>query len=191
MKKTFIFLAIILILTSFLLYFVQLYHNTRENLSRANSNVSALTSQLDTFRTKNNELVSKTENLQYTLAEAKMYNMELVERIRELNVKPKNVVSASEGTITIHTTDTVFLKETDGIFNGEYHDTWTDATFTVKDSILSFDYATKDSLMVVLYGQKEKFSILHPFRKRKTAYYTIAKLTRPNGNLVVKSVQFK
>ena len=191
MKKNILILSVILILGGFLAYYVRLYHNAQENLSRANSNVSALTSKVDTFRTRNNELVTKTESLQYTLAEVKERNEELVNKIKELGLKPKSVFSTSEGVMETHTSDTVFLTEENGEFKGEYNDTWTHAEFTVKDTVLSFDYTTRDSLMIIHYGQKEKFSILHPFKKRRTSYYTLAKLTRPNGNLVVKSVQFK
>ena len=192
-KKVIVTYTAILAIMSFLLCSVfAMYRNVKNNLSRAESNVSSLTSKVDSFRTKNNELVTVTQNLQYTVKEAKEYNSELVKKIKELEVKPKNVQSVSEGTMTVHVNDTVYLEADDfGVYSGTWNDTWTSAYFEVKDTVLKFDYVTHDSLMVILYGQKERFNIFHPFRKRKTSYYTLAKLTRPNGKLVVKSVQFK
>ena len=164
----------------------------KSELQVQKSNVSALQNKVDSFKLKEGEWVYKTETLQYTISELRSYNNDLLKKIKEMNVKPGKVEYVSEGEVVIHVHDTIILEADDsGIYSGTWTDPWTTAYFECKDSVLKFDYKTQDSLMLVLYGQKEKFNIFHPFRKRLTSYYSVAKLTRPNSTLVVKSIKFK
>lgn len=192
MKKNIIFIGIIAVL---LLTIIESFHQSgklKQQLSTARSNIHALNTTADSLRDKNGYLYMRTETMQYEISELKEYNNDLLRRLKDVNVKPKDVEIVDNGTMEIHIHDTVYLEADDnGIYYGKWKDTWTEAYFECKDSVLKFDYKTQDSLMIVHYGQKEKFCIWHPFRKRKTSYYTIANLTRPNASVVIKSVKFK
>ena len=160
--------------------------------ARYKSNIRALNNKVDSLKNKEGEWYHRTEVLQYNISELKSYNEDLLREIKSLKIRPKDVQYVSGGTVTIHVKDTVYLEADDyGVYYGTWSDPWTTAYFECKDSVLKFDYRTQDSLQIILYGQKDKFNIFHPFRKRITQYYTIAKLTRPNAELIVKSVQFK
>lgn len=188
MRKYFIYTALILFCIATLMY----VNKTKKQYTTAQANVKALNNKVDSLKNKEGEWYLKTETLQYTISELNNYNNELLTEIKSLRIKPKNVEYVSTGEVVIHVSDTVYLEADDyGIYSGEWKDTWTSAYFEVQDSILKFDYTTQDSLMLILYGQKEKFNIWHPFRKRLTSYYSVAKLTRPNSTLIVKSIKFK
>ena len=188
MKKIIYITALILLCITSLLY----VSNLKEKYIKAEANVKALTSQVDTLRTKNGELWYRSQSLQLSVDDLKKTNSDLIKKIKQLEIKPSKIEYISEGQLTIRVTDTVFLEADDnGIYYGQWSDPWTNAYFECKDSVLKFDYTTQDSLMLILYGQKEKFNIFHPFRKRLTSYYSVAKLTRPNSTLIVKSIKFK
>ena len=188
MKKYLTYTALILLCIVALMY----ANKIKKQYTTAQANVKALNSKVDSLKNKEGEWYLKTETLQYTISELKSYNNELLKEIKSLRIKPKNVEYVSTGEMIIHVSDTVYMEADDnGIYYGQWSDPWTNAYFECKDSVLKFDYTTQDSLMLVLYGQKEKFNIFHPFRKRKTSYYSVAKLTRPNSILIVKSIKFK
>lgn len=188
MKKYLTYTTLILFCIAALMY----ANRIKKQYTTAQANVKALNSRVDSLKNKEGELYLKTETLQYTISELKSYNSDLLKEIKSLKIKPKDVQYVSGGTVTIHVKDTVYLEADDfGIYYGTWSDPWTTASFECKDSVLKFDYRTQDSLQIILYGQKDKFNIFHPFRKRITQYYTIAKLTRPNAELIIKSVQFK
>ena len=163
----------------------------KDKLDKAENNYESLKKGYDSVVTKNGQLAVRTLDLQEDLKSYLKENKDLKQKIKDLQVKPGDVNSVSQGQVVIRVKDTVFLHKEDSAFVGRFEDAWTKADFVVKDSLLSFSYTTTDSLMIVHYGQKERFSILHPFRKRKISYYTIAQLTRPGSSVAIKSVQFK
>lgn len=185
MKKNLIIVALIFVVG------ILMYNNCglREKLGVSEANVHAMNAKVDSIKSKEGELYLKTETLQYTVSQLKSYNKDLLDELKSLKIKPKNTDYVSTGEIYVYIHDTVTLKEENGVLKGEYNDPWTYAMFSVKDTLLSFEYNTQDTMHLILYKSREKFNIFHPFRKRPVHYNSVAHLTRPTGSVVVNSIK--
>lgn len=148
----------VLLLAIFLLY--KRNRTLRDELNIKNVNVTALTSEIESLRTKNGELVVSNRQLFLTSSEFENLYKETSERLKSANIKIKNLQALTDLTVqgTIDTIvqvvyDTVNSKPT---VSAGFHDKWYDVDVSLSDSVADFSVSCRHDITVVLQDMKYK-----------------------------------
>lgn len=136
------------------------YKKEKAERERLEGNQSVLLSDVNTYKAKNGELITRTESLIQTESELKRYNNELLAEVKNLRVRVKDL--QSHVSITTETTleKTVVLRDTlllPYVKSFEYNDDYTTIRGALtKDSVKLSSHST-DSIQVFQHIEKHSF----------------------------------
>lgn len=186
------FTEFLLFLVILLLFFISMLfkkvNEYKDEYNREKTNVESLKAQIDTFRTKNGELVARTLDQEYTMDEMKKYYRKELELAKNSNVKTKTIEKIVNDTTIVYLEDTVYLQGTEQDYIGKYEDGWTTIDFQITGEELSFGLSFKDEQTIFLTYEKDKFNIWHPFKKRERKYYTTCVSSCPYAKHVAQTI---
>lgn len=126
--KLILITSIVFILLSIGAYSLyELWQNEKEKRQTAERNITALTSDMETYRTDNGELVTKIQGLELTSNNLEQVQSKLYNEISGLKLKLKNALSVTEVETEDKFTnpDTIYLAvKNDTTKTFEYSDDW-------------------------------------------------------------------
>lgn len=117
-KTTFIIFAIFLVSLALNAYFIKSNNDKREQIQVLENNQNSLLQEKKTFKTENGELVQKNIQLQLTVDELKELNIVNESKLKELDVKYKNlqyyvdVELKSSQHVQVPINDTLIVRDT-------------------------------------------------------------------------------
>lgn len=151
--------------------FLTLFLKNRE-IRRQENNFIALNEELTHYKTANGQRATQVSSLILTNKELKTYNEELVNQVKDLKIKLKNVqsisVKALESNYNINSTlkdsvifvyDTVSqtIIDTTKIKYTSYFDDWITFKQTQIDTAVNTEIKTRDSITIVQHWEPYKF----------------------------------
>lgn len=126
--KLILITSIVFMLLSIGIYSLyEMWQNEKEKRQTAERNITALTSDMETYRTHNGELVTKIQGLELTSNNLEQIQLKLYNEISGLKLKLKNALSVTEVETEDKFTnpDTIYLAvKNDTTKNFEYSDNW-------------------------------------------------------------------
>ncbi len=136
------------------------YKKEKAERERLEGNQSVLLSDINTYKAKNGELITRTEALIQTESELKRYNNELLAEVKNLRVRVKDL--QSHISITTETTleKTVVLRDTlllPYVKSFEYNDDYTTIRGALTKDSVKLSYHSTDSIQVFQHIEKYKF----------------------------------
>lgn len=149
-----------------------LLYSQKKELARHKHNFNALNQELTHYKTLNGQKATQISSLVLTNQELKTYNQELVNQVKDLGIKLKNVqslsVKALESNYNINTTlkdsvifvyDTVSqtIIDTTKIKYTSYFDDWITFKQTQIDTAVNTEIKTRDSITIVQHWEPYKF----------------------------------
>lgn len=184
-----------LIISLGLLFFIQ-YLNLRglksEN-NRLSDNFYAMCDSAEVWKTKSGALATKTKNLEVTIDELSALYSDSRDKIKDLNIKIKNLESYQHGVIEKHIHDTVILHDTienEGIYKlGTYIDGCVTANFKIRDSSVVFDMVSQDTIDILISSKKQGSWWRFWGWPRRLVYETTVSTKCPNTKVVVNSLK--
>lgn len=185
----------VLVISLGLMFFIQcsdLIELKSEN-KRLTNNFYAQCDSADVWKTKSGALASKTKNMEVAIDELQALYGDAKDRIKDLNIKIKDLESYQHGTITKHIHDTVILRDTiinKGIYkSGAYTDGCVTANFMIDDSTMVFDMISNDTIDIFISTEKQgqwwKFWTF----PRPRVYTTTTSSHCPNTKVAIKSLK--
>ena len=183
----------VLIISLGLMFFIQcsdLIELKSEN-KRLTNNFYAQCDSADVWKTKSGALASKTKNMEVTIDELRVLYGDAKDRIKDLNIKIKDLESYQQGAIVKHIHDTVVLRDTiinnDRYKSGTYVDGCATCDFMIDDSVMVFDFMSHDTIDIFISSEKQgqwwKFWTF----PRKRIYTTTAVSHCPNTKVIINS----
>lgn len=136
------------------------YKKEKAERERLEGNQSVLLSDINTYKAKNGELVTRTQSLIQTESELKRYNTELLAEVKNLRVRVKDL--QSHISITTETTleETVVLRDTlllPYVKSFEYNDDYTTIRGALTKDSVKLSYYSTDSIQVFQHIEKHRF----------------------------------
>ena len=190
-KSNFILLAICAVLLAFTGFLLKTTKDKKEQIKVLENNQSSLLLEKESFRISNKELVQKNTQLQLTVNELKEFNIINEEKLKELNVKYKNlqyyvdVELKSNQQVQVPVTDTVIIRDTvaEKAKRFEYDNYWyTCSGILIKDSV-SLDMSCRHQVMTMSEVKYKGWWIFKRPKKVETTIY----VSNPNDT-IIKSV---
>lgn len=156
-----IFLAVAIVLTVIVTSFWKLnaYKNTNKRLA---SNIEALCSEIQTFQTKDGKNAAQVKTLTLTVSELKKQNSQLIEEIKTLNIKKRDVNAVQQlGTQANYTFSVVrdsVVFDTIYKYSYFFSDEWlTFKALCNEQDSCTVEIQTRDSLLLVHHSRQRKF----------------------------------
>lgn len=149
-----------------------LLYSQKKELARHKHNFNALNQELTHYKTLNGQKATQISSLVLTNQELKTYNQELVNQVKDLGIKLKNVqslsVKALESNYNINTTlkdsvifvyDTVSqtIIDTVKIKHTYYSDNWITFKQTQINENINTEIKTRDSITIVQHWEPYRF----------------------------------
>lgn len=149
-----------------------LLYSQKKELARHKHNFNALNQELTHYKTLNGQKATQISSLVLTNQELKTYNQELVNQVKDLGIKLKNVqslsVKALESNYNINTTlkdsvifvyDTVSqtIIDTVPIKHTYYSDNWITFKQTQINENINTEIKTRDSITIVQHWEPYRF----------------------------------
>lgn len=191
-KLTLYLIIIVLILLISNTFFFKKSISLNEDKIRLTDNISTLNDEITYNRTKDSLWVAQRNVLQFTKDELEKTNNKLVQQVKELNIKLKNVQSIIQ--INTVTKDSVILHYKDSVINdtihtkiGYYKDKWTDISI-VNDTL---KYSVSTELLQVVYDSRtwwRKLLFWKPIKLRQSikSYNPNCKITYMENITITK-----
>lgn len=162
MRKYEVIGVLILCLCLVVLYFREL---VKDNLRLERNQVALLSDSLTYYRTKNGELVSSIEQLEFTIKELKTHRSKLVEELRSMKIKLKDVQSLSTTALEnrvevfVPIRDTIFIDTGKVVKAQSFHwsDAWTSIDGLIHVDSVSIKYQSRDTLIQVVRVVPKRF----------------------------------
>ena len=158
---------------------------------RLTNNFYAQCDSADVWKTKSGTLASKTKNMEVTIDELQALYGDSRDKIKDLNIKIKDLESYQHGTITKHIHDTVILRDTimnKGIYkSGTYMDGCVTCDFLVSDSVMVFDFMARDTIDIFISAEKQGSWWKFWTFPRPRVYTTTASSHCPNTTVMINS----
>lgn len=147
-----------------------LLYSQKKELARHKHNFNALNQELTHYKTLNGQKATQISSLVLTNQELKTYNQELVNQVKDLGIKLKNVqslsVKALESNYNINTTlkdsvifvyDTVSQTIIDTVKHTYYSDNWITFKQTQINENINTEIKTRDSITIVQHWEPYRF----------------------------------
>jgi hypothetical protein len=149
--KLIIILSVLVLAMSIVGYFViKDYQYQKSEVKRQKANVEVLNKNFKSYKTAFGNSAAKVEALNYKISEMKEYESELIQTIKELKLKPKNVISVAEiGTQTTATIKTV-IQYVDSTECLNYEDRFNTISGCFKGDSIDLKIETRDSLTTIV-----------------------------------------
>lgn len=162
MRRYAVIVVLILCLCAVVMYFREV---VKENLRLERNQVALLSDSLSHYRTKNGELVSSVEQLEFTIKELKTHRSKLVDELKNMRIRLKDVQSVS--TTALENKVEVFLPIRDTIYIDtgrviqakafQWSDAWTSIQGVIQDDIIRVNYHSRDTLFQVVRVIPKRF----------------------------------
>ena len=181
----------VLIISLSLIFLIQCSNlrGMKHENKRLTNNFYAQCDSADVWKTKSGALASKTKNMEVTIDELRVLYGDAKDRIKDLNIKIKDLESYQHGTITKHIHDTVILRDTimnKGIYkSGTYTDGCVTANFMIGDSIMVFDMVANDTIDIFISAEKQGSWWKFWTFPRPRVYTTTATSQCPNTTFMI------
>lgn len=185
MKRYAVIGVLILCLCAVAMYFREV---VKENLRLERNQVALLSDSLSHYRTKNGNLVSSVEQLEFTIKELKTHRSKLVDELRSMRIRLKDVQSIS--TTALENKVEVFLPIRDTIYIDtgrviqakafQWSDAWTSIQGVIQDDSVKLKYQSKDTLFQVVRVVPKRFLF---FRWGIKEIRQDVKVSNPNVNV--------
>jgi len=162
--KKYIYITTALLISGLFIYTSILKTNLIEERSRAErfeGNFRITQDTLTFIRAKNGDMMARIEALQFSEKELKTYNKDLTKRLKERDIRIKdlqtalNISSQTEVDITIPRRDTMIKLQP--VSMGTYKDKWNSLTGVITKDSINFRFSATDSLYIYHHIQKHKF----------------------------------
>ena len=123
----------------------------KKEVERQSKNVQVLNGNLKSYKTAFGNSAANVQSLNYKLSELQAYEVGLIQTIKELKIKPKNVVSMAQiGTETTATINPV-IQYADSTKCIHFEDKWTTLNGCFKgDSLPELYICSRDSLIPIV-----------------------------------------
>jgi hypothetical protein len=146
-----IFLSLLIIaLSTAGYYLIKDYQFQKSEVERQKTNVEVLNKNFKSYKTALGNSAAKVEALNYKISEMQEYEAALTQTIKELKLKPKNVVSVAEiGTQTTATIKTV-IQYVDSAKCLNYEDRFNTISGCFKGDSIDLKIETRDSLTTIV-----------------------------------------
>ena len=187
----------VLIIVLGLLFFIQCsnIHGLKSETKRLSDNYYAMCDSASLWKTKSGALATKTQNMEVTIDELNALYGDAKDKIKELNIKIKDLESYQHGVIEKYIHDTITLHDTvvnGGIRkSGTYTDGCVTLDFMIGDSTMSFDMVTKDAIDILIASEKQGSWWKFWTWPRKRIYTTTATSQCPNTKVIINSCKIK
>ena len=183
----------VLIISLGLMFFIQCSNlrGMKSENKRLTNNFYAQCDSADVWKTKSGVLATKTKNMEVTIDELQALYGDAKDRIKDLNIKIKDLESYQHGTITKHIHDTVILRDTvvdSGTYTtGTYMDGCVTANFMIDDSTMVFDMVANDTIDILISSKKQGSWWKFWTFPRPRVYTTTASSHCPNTKVIINS----
>nr|DAI54973.1 MAG TPA: hypothetical protein [Caudoviricetes sp.] len=160
MKKLIIQIGIVVSLLAIIYFLYQRNKTLKSESDRKSVNITALTSELEITKTKANDLMVTNKQLLLTKKEIEDLYQETAQKLKEANIKLKNVQSITDVTIggNVDTT-TVVIYDTIGvepIIKAGFHNKWYDAEVKIENKLADWNISCRHDITLVLQNMKYK-----------------------------------
>ncbi len=163
-----IFLLVTAVLLTTCASFFRIMHDRGNENKRLTSNVTALTSEIHTFKTKDGKQSAEVKTLTLTVSELKEQNEAYVRELKTLDIKARDVKAIQEiGTVSTYsvplTKYTPDFKEqfrqADSVFNARYHhsDEWINIDVKCWIDTCQANIQVRDSILVIQHAKTRRF----------------------------------
>lgn len=191
--KTKWILLIILSLVCIIVYQGKTISDRKERVQVLEGNQESLLKKVDSYRKENGALVEKSTKLQLTLDELKEYSLISESKLKEMDVKCKNLQSyinvllESKLDTAVNLKDTIIVSDTVPLKVKKffYSDNWYRCTGLISNNKADLSISCKHDITVVSEGVYKGWWI---FRKLKKVVSTVY-VTNPYDT-IVKTVNF-
>ena len=162
---------------------------------RLTNNFYAQCDSADVWKTKSGVLATKTKNMEVTIDELQALYGDEKDKIKDLNIKIKDLESYQHGTIVKHIHDTVILHDTvvgSGTYTtGTYMDGCVTCDFIVSDSVMVFDMVANDTIDIFISAKKQGSWWKFWTFPRPRVYTTTATSACPNTEVIINTFTVK
>lgn len=150
-NKIIAILAGLLVVSCALLYFSNKYAQAQKTeAERQSKNVEVLNKKFTSYKTAYRNSAAKVEALTYKITEMQTYESGLTQTIKELKLKPKNVISAAEITTQSAATIKTVIQYVDSTKCLNYQDDFTTVSGCFKGDSIDLKIENRDSLTTVI-----------------------------------------
>lgn len=166
-------------------------HSLKHENKRLENNYYAMCDSASEWKTKSDRLATKTKNMELTIDELNALYGDATDKIKDLNIKIKNLEEYQHGVIEKYIHDTITLHDT--IINniakrsGTYTDGCVSLTFEIGENNMVFDMVQTDAIDILIASEKQGSWWKFWTWPRKRIYTTTATSTCPNTKVVVNT----
>lgn len=157
-------LGLIGILGAGIFFLNKSYQKEKKERLRLENNQRVLISSINQWRTKNGDLVARTESLNLKVWELERYNAEITAELKDMKIRPKDVDVISKVEIEQSKEVSIPIRDTSNVLpivsSFSYSDQYTRIKGTISTGspqVLNMTYMTTDSLTLIHHIQKKKF----------------------------------
>ena len=129
----------------------------RTEIGRQERNISALTSEQETYVTKLGDYAVKKHALETSHRELKQINSGLRDDLKALNIRLKDALSASQIVTKTEIHETVRTDTVNGVLHAEYRDSWNTIVADLSSDSTRLSYIGTDTITGVISITKKRF----------------------------------
>ena len=129
----------------------------KAEIGRQERNISALTSEQETYITKLGDYAVKKQALEVSQKELKQINSGLRDDLKALNIRLKDALSASQIVTKTEIHETVRTDTVNGVLHAEYRDSWNTIVADLSSDSTRLSYIGTDTITGVISITKKRF----------------------------------